>query len=147
MHRFDRDRLRTTYRKSTLWATLFFVPSVICLIAVNALSLSQPWMMALLAGALAFGGLAAVLIRPASRIIFREARRHPGFADELWLHNSQRACQHSWIASFLAALVIVLVDFLGLLAISGAAASGVIALLMWASFQASFLWLEWRTEA
>ena len=147
MHRFDRDRLRMTYRKSTLWMTLFFVPFAICMIAVNALSLSQPWMIALLAGVFVFGGLAVALGYPAFRIVFFEARRHPGFADELWLHNSRRAFQLSWIVGFFAALAIANVDLHGWLGICGAAAAAVIALLMLVSFQVSMVWLEWRAEA
>ena len=147
MGRFDRDRLRTTYRKSTFWMTLFFVPFAVCLIAVNAVALAEPWMIALLAGVFVFGGLAVALGYPAFRIVFVEARRHPAFADELWLHNSQRACQHSWIVGFFSALAIANIDLHGWLALSGAAASAVIALLMLASFQASMVWLEWRGDA
>ena len=146
MGALDREQLRTTYRRSVFWSTLLFAPAAVCLIAANADLLAEPWVVGLLVAALVFGLLAAGFGYPAARILVVEARRHREFADELWQHNVRRAGILSWIVGFFAALIIANMDVIGGLDISGAVASGLIALLMMVSLQMSIAWLEWRAE-
>ena len=146
MGAFDREQLRTTYRRSVFWSTLFFAPTVLCIMAANVDVLAETWIVVLLVAALAFGLLAVGFGYPAMRIVFFEARRHREFADELWQHNVRRAGILSWIVGFFAALIIANMDVIGGFDISGAVASGLIALLMMVSLQMSIAWLEWRAE-
>ena len=146
MGAFDRERLRTTYRKSVFWSTLFLVPTVLCIMAANIGLLAETGIVVLLVAALALGLLAAGFGYPALRILLFEARRHREFADELWQHNIRKAGLASWIVGFFAALIIANIELIGGLNLSATVASGLIALLMMVSLQMSIAWLEWRAE-
>ncbi len=146
MGAFDREQLRTTYRKSVFWSTLFFAPTALCIMAANVDVLTENWIAVLLVAALVLGLLTVGFGYPALRIVFFEARRHREFADELWQHNIRRAGLASWIVGFFAALVIANIELVGGLDLSGAVASGLIALLMMVSLQMSIAILEWRAE-
>ncbi len=147
MGAFDREELRTTYRKSVFWSTLFFAPTALCIMAANVSSLAETWIAVLLVAALVLGLLTVGFGYPALRIVFFEARRHREFADELWQHNIRRAGLASWIVGFFAALIVANIDLIGGLDVSGAVASGLIALLMMVSLQMSIAILEWRAES